>query len=208
MIDFIKILQWLPTPSRASARKLHSDFLDVYGAMINQVKDRIDAGEEVPDCLVKTLLQCQHEEELSWKDMCFIVIAFTTGGVHSVSIFTFFQLTYSKWLQTSGIIEWFLALMPSHPHIQAKACEELDRVVGRHAWPTASDEMKLPYCRAIIKEVSIRLISAPAIQSNELSWYLFRFFASTLPSGWERLTVPTKISCTTGTIFLRIPPWF
>ncbi|KAF7416426.1 hypothetical protein PC9H_002692 [Pleurotus ostreatus] len=137
MIDFIKILQWLPTPSRASARKLHSDFLDVYGAMINQVKDRIDAGEEVPDCLVKTLLQCQHEEELSWKDMCFIVIAFTTGGVHS----------------TSGIIEWFLALMPSHPHIQAKACEELDRVVGRHAWPTASDEMKLPYCRAIIKEV-------------------------------------------------------
>ncbi|KAF4582650.1 hypothetical protein EYR40_002573 [Pleurotus pulmonarius] len=123
MIDFIKVLQWLPTPSRASARQLHSDFLYVYGAMINQVKERIDSGEEVPDCLVKTLLNCQHEEELSWKDMCFIVIAFTTGGVHS----------------TSGIIEWFLALMPSHPHVQAKACEELDRV--------------LPYCRAIIKEV-------------------------------------------------------
>ncbi|KDQ29248.1 hypothetical protein PLEOSDRAFT_1112179 [Pleurotus ostreatus PC15] len=137
MIDFFKILQWIPTTMRAQGRKLHNDFIAVYGAMMLRTKARMDAGEEVPDCLVKTLIQCQEEEQLTWEDMCFIVSAFTTGGVHS----------------TSGIIEWFLALMPSNLHVQAKAAEELDRVVGRDTWPTAEDEMKLPYCRAIIKEV-------------------------------------------------------
>ncbi|KAF4602170.1 hypothetical protein EYR40_005374 [Pleurotus pulmonarius] len=137
MIDFFKVLQWIPTTMRAQGRKLHNDFIAVYGAMMLRTKARMDAGEEVPDCLVKTLIQCQEEEQLTWEDMCFIVSAFTTGGVHS----------------TSGIIEWFLALMPSHPQVQAKAAEELDRVVGRDTWPTAEDEMKLPYCRAIIKEV-------------------------------------------------------
>ncbi|KAJ8507004.1 hypothetical protein ONZ45_g10573 [Pleurotus djamor] len=137
MVDFIKVLQWFPTTARSRARKLHKDFIDVYGAMMQRVKDSLDAGEEVSDCLVKTMLQCQEEEKLTWEDMCFIFIAFTTGGVHS----------------TSGIIEWFLALMPSHPHIAAKAVQELDQVVGRDTWPTASDESKLPYCRAILKEV-------------------------------------------------------
>lgn len=56
-------------------------------------------------------------------------------------------------VQTSGIIQWFLALIPSHPEIQARAQEELDRVIGRDRWPTAEDEQSLPYLRAVIKEV-------------------------------------------------------
>lgn len=51
------------------------------------------------------------------------------------------------------MIQWFLALLPSHPEIQARAHEELDRVVGRDRWPTIEDEASLPYIRAIIKEV-------------------------------------------------------
>lgn len=58
-------------------------------------------------------------------------------------------------MQTSGTIQWFLALMPSHPNIQANAHEELDRVIGREQWPAPEDEMRLPYVRAIIKEASM-----------------------------------------------------
>ncbi|RDB24652.1 hypothetical protein Hypma_008227 [Hypsizygus marmoreus] len=71
---------------------------------------------------------------------------FTLGGVHS----------------TSGIIQWFLALIPSHPEVQARAHEELDRVIGRDRWPTAEDEPNLPYIRPSLR------------RSNE----------STLRSGW------------------------
>jgi len=50
-------------------------------------------------------------------------------------------------------MQWFSALIPAYPHIQKKAHEELDRVVGRERLPTIEDEANLPYCRAIIKEV-------------------------------------------------------
>ncbi|KAL0960650.1 hypothetical protein HGRIS_005679 [Hohenbuehelia grisea] len=153
-IDFIKPLQWIPTPARSNARRLREGFMKVYGAMILGVKQRVDAGEEVSDCLVKHLLDRQKEESLSWADMCFIANAFTTGGVHS----------------TSGIIQWLLAFMPSHPHIQAKAHEELDRVVGRDHWPTASDEARLPYIRAIIKEAQVVIYVVNACTGSTCSF--------------------------------------
>ena len=52
--------------------------------MIERVKARMDAGEDVPDCLVKTLLLKQEQEKLDWEDLCMLSAAFTLGGVHSV----------------------------------------------------------------------------------------------------------------------------
>ncbi|KAF5366392.1 hypothetical protein D9758_009770 [Tetrapyrgos nigripes] len=137
MVDFFEPLQWIPTTTRSRGRKLHDDLISVYGAMINSVRARMDAGEDVPDCLVKTLLSNQDKEKLDWEDLCMLAAVFTLGGVHS----------------TSGIIQWFMALIPSNPDIQAKAHKELDQVIGRDRWPTAEDESNLPYIRAIIKEV-------------------------------------------------------
>lgn len=84
MIDFIEPLQWLPTQMRARGRKLHDDLIEVYGAMILRVKARLDAGEHVPDCLAKTLIETQEEEKLDWEDLCMLAAVFTLGGVHSV----------------------------------------------------------------------------------------------------------------------------
>ncbi|KAJ3785240.1 cytochrome P450 [Lentinula aff. detonsa] len=136
-IDFFEPLQWIPSTMRTRGRKLHQDLIEVYGTMILRVRAKLDAGEFVPDCLVKTLIQDQEKEKLDWEDLCMLSAVFTLGGVHS----------------TSGIIQWFLALIPSHPEIAHRAQEELDRVVGRDRLPTAEDEPNLPYVRAIIKEV-------------------------------------------------------
>lgn len=83
-IDFIKPLQWIPTRTRSRGRKLRQDFLEVYGAMIRLVKERMSSGEDVSDCLVKSLLECEEEEQLSWTDLCMLTTAFATGGSHSV----------------------------------------------------------------------------------------------------------------------------
>ena len=48
-------------------------------------------------------------------------------------------------------MQWFSALIPAYPEIQAKAHEELDRVVGRNRLPTIDDEKNLPFIHAIIK---------------------------------------------------------
>ncbi|THU77992.1 cytochrome P450 [Dendrothele bispora CBS 962.96] len=137
VVDFFEPLQWVPTTTRSRGRKLHDDLITVYGSMIQQVEARMKAGEDVPDCLVKTLIQNQKQENLDWEDLCMLSAVFTLGGVHS----------------TSGIIQWFLALISSNPEIQRRAHEEMDRVIGQDRWPTAEDEKSLPYIRAIIKEV-------------------------------------------------------
>lgn len=54
--------------------------------MILCVKARLDAGEDVPDCLAKTLIQTREGEGLDWEDMCMLAAVFTLGGVHSVSV--------------------------------------------------------------------------------------------------------------------------
>ncbi|KAI0319142.1 cytochrome P450 [Amylostereum chailletii] len=137
IVDFITPLQWLPTTTRARGRALHSGIMEVYGAMIERVRARLDRGEDVPDCLVKTLILDQEKEKLDWEDLCMLSAVFTLGGVHS----------------TAGVIQWFLALICAYPDIQARAHAELDAVVGRDCWPSADDEPRLPYIRAIIKEV-------------------------------------------------------
>lgn len=44
----------------------------------------MDAVQDVPDCLVKTLLLTQEQEKLDWEDLCMLSAVFTLGGVHSV----------------------------------------------------------------------------------------------------------------------------
>lgn len=154
--DFITPLQWIPTAMQKRGRKLHDAFVEVYGALLNEVKAKMDAGENVPDCLAKTLLLTREQEGLDWEDMCMLIAVFVLGGVHSVRNRRCqrpcFELIKSP--QTAGIIQWFLALLPAHPEVQRRAHEELDSVVGQDSWPTAEDESRLPYIRAIIKEVS------------------------------------------------------
>ena len=89
-VDFFQPLQWVPTSKRSRARKLHDELVDVYGGMIRRFQTLMELGEEVPDCLVKTLIQSKDKEKLDWEDLCMLSAVFTLGGVHSVSWACFF----------------------------------------------------------------------------------------------------------------------
>ncbi|KAF9041392.1 cytochrome P450 [Panaeolus papilionaceus] len=54
---------------------------------------------------------------------------------------------------TSAILHTFMLSMLVHPEIQAKAQEEIDRVIGRGRLPDYDDEPNLPYCSALMREV-------------------------------------------------------
>jgi hypothetical protein len=65
---------------------LHDRIVEIYGAVYTAIKERIEKGEGVPECLVRTLIETEEIEKLDWKDTCLLAAAFTMGGVHSVCI--------------------------------------------------------------------------------------------------------------------------
>lgn len=70
--------------------RLHRDLVDTYGGMINDIRVRMQRGEDVPDCLSKTMILSQKAEDLDHVDMAILASAFMIGGVETVrrEIFT------------------------------------------------------------------------------------------------------------------------
>ncbi|KAL4257059.1 cytochrome P450 family protein [Pleurotus pulmonarius] len=137
MTDFIPLLQKIPNYMTLRGKQLHKDLVETYGGMILDIDKRMKSGEKVSDCLVKTMLEAKEKEQLDHIDMSILCAAFMIGGVET----------------TASIMQWFSALIPAYPQIQAKAQAELDRVVGRDRLPNVEDEKNMPYIHAIIKEV-------------------------------------------------------
>ncbi|KAJ3552024.1 hypothetical protein NM688_g4378 [Phlebia brevispora] len=138
LVDFVPFLRNFPGLTMINrGRRLHRGLVETCGGLINDIDRRMKAGEDVPDCMAKYLLSVKEEEQLDDLDIIFICCAFMIGGVET----------------TAAIKQWFAAHIPAFPEIQARAHEELDRVVGRERLPTPDDEKGLPYIRAIVKEI-------------------------------------------------------
>lgn len=69
------------------AKVLFQGLVDTYGGMVNDIEARMQRGEKVPDCLVKTLVELKDKEELSHLDMAILCSAFMIGGVETVRSF-------------------------------------------------------------------------------------------------------------------------
>jgi cytochrome P450 len=75
---------------------------------------------------------------------------------------------------TSTTLSWWMLTMIAFPKVQRRAQAEIDAVVGRDRLPTFADTPRLPYVRAIIREV-LRWrptipFSIPHAATNE-DWY-------------------------------------
>ena len=85
LTDFVPILQKLPgNYMKTRGKKLHEGLVETYGGMILDIDARMKRGEDVPDCLVKTLLNAQEVEQLDHLDMAILCSAFMIGGVETV----------------------------------------------------------------------------------------------------------------------------
>ncbi|KAL0384845.1 UNVERIFIED_CONTAM: cytochrome [Sesamum radiatum] len=97
----------------------------------------------VEEIMLKMEKNCEVENEnrLSDSDMIAVLWEMIFRGTDTVAI----------------LLEWILARMILHPEIQAKAQDEIDRVIGTNNRPVAdSDLPNLPYLQAIVKE-SLRM---------------------------------------------------
>ena len=65
---------------------------------------------------------------------------------------------------TSATLQNLVLALISFPHVQKKAREEIDRVIGVERAPTFEDLPNLPYTMAVIQEV--RLVTEYKISVN------------------------------------------
>ncbi|KAL9709721.1 hypothetical protein Ac2012v2_006772 [Leucoagaricus gongylophorus] len=136
-VDFLPFLQYLPSPSTARAQRLHERIVGIIGGILDDMGERLQAGESLPDCLAKSLLENRDKEHHDRLDIIMLCAAFIVPGFASVT----------------SVVRAFAMTISCHPEVQERAHDELDRTVGRDRLPTAMDEGELPFIRAIIKEV-------------------------------------------------------
>ncbi|KAF2184133.1 cytochrome P450 [Zopfia rhizophila CBS 207.26] len=96
-------------------------------------------GADIPDSLCKLLLELRGKEHIPLSDRDFSFIPASLFGAGSDTT-------------ASTLCTAFLALI-THPETLHAAHEELDTIIGPSRTPTFDDESRLPYIRALVKEV-------------------------------------------------------
>ncbi|GJE90601.1 cytochrome P450 [Phanerochaete sordida] len=141
LCDFIPIMKHLPhwVPFQRKAAEGRMKIERMVTTPFSRVKQEMDAGTASPSLLYDLLtgmkaeeLTVETEERIMW----------TTASMYAAGAES-----------TAGTTNVFLIAMALHPEAQAKAHEEIDKVVGTIRLPRLSDRDELPYINALVKEV-------------------------------------------------------
>jgi len=117
------------------------------------MNEQLQAGESLPDCLAKFLLENKGKENHDWLNITMLCAVFIVPGFASVGTKTWrwhARVLKFQW-QVTSVVRAFAIIILCYPEAQKWAHEELDRVVGRDQLPTVMDEQELPFIHAIIK---------------------------------------------------------
>ncbi|GAA6010246.1 hypothetical protein JCM10207_005685 [Rhodosporidiobolus poonsookiae] len=185
-LDLYPILQSFPeflTPYKKAYRAARLKSHRFWMSLAETVKERMLKGTATQS-FTRDLYE--RREQLGISDEEFGLL---TGGIFGAGVET-----------TSGTISSFVLAMVTHPAVQRKAQEELNRVVGSSRSPTWDDEHHLPYCRALFKESlrwrPVAVLGGAPHASTEDDWYNGYF----IPAG-------STILCNTWAIH-RDPTYF
>lgn len=86
LVDFVPLLQKLPTEMQRRGKRLHKGLVETYGGFVEETRRKMEAGEKVEPCLAKTLNEIKDEEQLDHLDMAIMASAFLIGGVETVGL--------------------------------------------------------------------------------------------------------------------------
>ncbi|CAG8836625.1 33749_t:CDS:2, partial [Gigaspora margarita] len=131
--EFFPILKWFPNNKLHNAMIESSESIEAFLGKL--VKEVIDDKEKKP-CIIRELLCKKDEGTLDDLDVIYLTNEIFSAGTDTVS----------------ASLTWLTAALANNPHVQSKAHQELDRVIGQSRIPEVSDEQNIPYIRAIIKE--------------------------------------------------------
>jgi cytochrome P450 len=146
LVESFPILKYVPdvlAPWKAEIKAHGKEEATANMALVKGVQSDMarakTRGDEVPDSLCKLLLELREKEHIPLSDRDFSYIPASLFGAGSDTT-------------ASTLCTAFLALV-THPDTLRAAQKELDAVIGSSRTPTFEDEVRLPYIRALVKEV-------------------------------------------------------
>ncbi|KAH9058113.1 cytochrome P450 [Lactarius vividus] len=134
---FVELFTWMiHIPSRFAkwkrdAEYWHEHFSAIFVDRFNGVREKLSKGIDNPS-LVGTWIKDADRYGLSERE-----VSISAGGSDT----------------SAASMAWWMLAMVAYPDVQKRAQAELDAVVGRTRIPTFSDFQRLPYIRAMVKEM-------------------------------------------------------
>jgi hypothetical protein len=84
LVDFVPILQLMPSQMHRRAKRLHRKLVQEYGKLVDNIEQKLARSIDVPKSLSKAMLESRGKEGLDELDIKILASAFMIGGVETV----------------------------------------------------------------------------------------------------------------------------
>ncbi|KAH0366556.1 cytochrome P450, partial [Aureobasidium melanogenum] len=185
LLDAFPIMRFLPDALLPVKDKIHRALQmghDVHMENWYAVKENIKNGT-LGNCMSIGLARAQEKNDITDVEAAYAVGNIFEGGMET----------------TAATLYAFIQAMLLFPEVQAKAQEEIDRVVGSDRLPVMADAAKLPYIRRCVKELVRWFPVAPlgavphaCTQDDEYMGYRIPKGAPVILNAWAIMTNPDR----------------
>ncbi|KZT04209.1 cytochrome P450 [Laetiporus sulphureus 93-53] len=174
-VDFLPWLRYIPgVPYKVVAASYYDLAERTYRSLMDEAKRNFEGGKPAASIAAR-LLQSQSEVEADYREQYWALGSFYLAGSDTQSIAT----------------QSFIMALALNPDVLARAQAEVDNVVGNDCCPTYDDEDKLPYIRAMVREVLRWRPTGPtaiphaSIQDDEYKGYFIPGGSMVIPNIWS-----------------------
>jgi len=185
LLDAFPILRFLPDallPVKGRVRLALQMGHEVHMENWYAVKENLKNGTLSP-CMSVGLARAQEKEGITDVEAAYTVGNILEGGMET----------------TSTTLYAFIQAMLLFPEVQAKAQEEIDRVVGSDRLPVMADAANLPYIRRCVKEIVRWFVVGPlgavphaCTRDDEYMGYKILKGAPIMLNAWAIMTDPNR----------------
>ncbi|KAM6302120.1 cytochrome P450 1A5-like [Podargus strigoides] len=141
--DFIPVLQYLPSRNMSLFKDFNKRFLHFLQKIVKEHYETYDKNNirDITDSLIEQCLEKKVEKN-------------TTTQIPKGKVVNLVNDLFGAGFDTvTTALSWSLMYLVTHPNMQKKIQDELDRVIGQERRPRLSDRGTLPYTEAFILEM-------------------------------------------------------
>ncbi|XP_002737140.1 cytochrome P450 1A5-like [Saccoglossus kowalevskii] len=155
--DFIPFFRYIPTTGRTKVEALYKAYLQTIQCKIDEHKLKFENGNREARDLIDDLLIAQEKALKAGEADAALIgdvnLRQTVADVFGAGLDT-----------TVTTLDWCVAYLCCYPDVQTKVQTEIDQAIGHDRLPLLSDKAILPYCEAVIHEVTrIRTVAPFAV---------------------------------------------